>query len=201
MSARARRSPPPPRAWGAGLCDCLQDPSLSCYAVICSCNATGQLYERTSKRGSSCLLVAALLWFLWIAMQSLSTTSNTLLQNVWTFACEWWGGGLRVDRPRRPPHDRERAGLACWPAWPRRRRRVDVLPLHEPAVAAAARPDPLRCVRRHVRRLLHRVLVRLLLDRANASPRAGDREQLHAVLERGRGGARVVESGAACPQR
>ena len=93
MSARARRSPPPPRAWGAGLCDCLQDPSLSCYAVICSCNATGQLYERTSKRGSSCLLVAALLWFLWIAMQSLSTTSNTLLQNVWTFECEWWGGG------------------------------------------------------------------------------------------------------------
>ena len=60
MSARTRRSPPPPRAWSIGLCDCLQNPSLSCYAVICSCNATGQLYERMSQRGSSCLLVAAL---------------------------------------------------------------------------------------------------------------------------------------------
>lgn len=64
---------------------------LTCYAIGCSCNATGQLYERTSKRAGSCFGIAALLWFLWIATQILNSTSANLMQNLFVYECEWWG--------------------------------------------------------------------------------------------------------------
>lgn len=44
----------------------------------CSCNATGQIYERMTARKNACVWVSTLMWFVFVASQLLSTTSNAL---------------------------------------------------------------------------------------------------------------------------
>ena len=47
---------------------------------ICSCNATGQMYERATRSPGACLLIAGLLWALFIITQVLQNTSNAFAQ-------------------------------------------------------------------------------------------------------------------------
>ena len=77
MSAGKRPSPPP-KQWLHGLCTCCDDPSLCCTVFWCSPNATGQAYQRMTKRTSACLLVAVGGWALVIATQIFSQTGNAL---------------------------------------------------------------------------------------------------------------------------
>lgn len=95
--ARRARTPPPGR-WKAGLCACADDPALCCSACFCSCNATGQMYERTTKSGT-CLRISLLCWTLFVLTQVLAQTSNSLA-NVAVAAtqCSWWGCFRAVDR-------------------------------------------------------------------------------------------------------
>lgn len=65
-----------PRAWRAGLCDCCEDPPLACTVCLCSCNATGQTYQRVT--GGGCGAVALALWILFALSQATSQTSNSL---------------------------------------------------------------------------------------------------------------------------
>ena len=78
MPARARQPKQPPKRWLHGLCACCEDPSLSCAVCFCQCNAAGQVYQRAT--GSGCLAVAALMWFLFVATQAFSQSSNALAQ-------------------------------------------------------------------------------------------------------------------------
>lgn len=68
---------PRPHRWLHGLCDCCQDPGLACSVCVCSCNATGQMYQRTT--GGGCLAVSVVLWLLFVASQSLTATSNGIM--------------------------------------------------------------------------------------------------------------------------
>lgn len=77
MPPRAKPKQPPKR-WTHGLCACCEDPSLSCAVCFCQCNAAGQVYQRAT--GSGCLAVAALMWFLFVATQAFSQSSNALAQ-------------------------------------------------------------------------------------------------------------------------
>ena len=77
------KRPTPPQQkgeWSSGLCDCCEDPLLACSMCICPCNATGQVYERSTRTSGSCLWVAALLWALFFVTQILQSTSNSFSQ-------------------------------------------------------------------------------------------------------------------------
>lgn len=67
-----------PGAWTSGLFACCDDPSLCCTVCLCECNATGQLFQRTT--GYGCLGVSVLLWTLFVVTQILGQASNALEQ-------------------------------------------------------------------------------------------------------------------------
>lgn len=77
--------------WRQGLYDCGNDSGLSCLILFCSCNAIGQIFERTTKYAGSCLLISIMGWILFIAVHILSETGNTLTFSAIQRQCEWWG--------------------------------------------------------------------------------------------------------------
>ena len=68
--------------WKNELFACCEDGTLSCYALCCSCNATGQIYQRLTKQPGSCLLIAGVLWMLFIVTQVLNSTSMALVNSL-----------------------------------------------------------------------------------------------------------------------
>lgn len=88
MSRRA------PKEWSHGLCDCCEDASLSCSVCLCECNAAGQMYERTTKRG--CLLISSVLWITFLVSQSMSDTATALAATAEREVCAWWGACITV---------------------------------------------------------------------------------------------------------
>jgi len=73
--------------WKNGLCDCCEDASLACSMCFCHCNAQGQIYERTTKRPGSCLVISAIAWTVFAVTNVLGTVSNALMQDDET--CRW----------------------------------------------------------------------------------------------------------------
>lgn len=74
-SSSARRLP---QQWRAGLFACCDDAPLCCTVTFCQCNAAGQVYQRAT--GGGCLMVAAIMWTLFVITQALSNSSNILAQ-------------------------------------------------------------------------------------------------------------------------
>ena len=70
------------------MCDCCADPPLLAAGCCCACNATGQLYERVTRRANACLVVSALGWSLFLVAQILAQTSNALNRTMWVYVCE-----------------------------------------------------------------------------------------------------------------
>lgn len=71
---------PRPQRWLHNLCDCCQDPTLTCSVCVCSCNATGQMYQRTT--GNGCFAVSLFLWVVFVISQVLTTTSNSIMRST-----------------------------------------------------------------------------------------------------------------------
>ena len=80
-----------PRRWFHGLFSCCEDVPLSCQVFFCECNAIGQMYERTAKRGGACLAIASILWITFFVSQFLSDTSVALATSAVREVCVWWG--------------------------------------------------------------------------------------------------------------
>lgn len=66
-----------PQRWLHDLCDCCQDPTLACAVCLCSCNATGQMYQRAT--GSGCFTISVFLWAIFLTSQALTTSSNSMM--------------------------------------------------------------------------------------------------------------------------
>ena len=69
-----------PQRWLHDLCDCCQDPTLACSVCLCSCNATGQIYQRTT--GSGCFTISVFLWAIFVTSQVLTTTSISIMNST-----------------------------------------------------------------------------------------------------------------------
>ena len=90
-AARRPASGAPSGAWSAGLCDCCQDAGLSCTVCFCSCNATGQVYQRATRRANSCFWISALAWSMFVATQILNSVANAHAQLAVRTECAWFG--------------------------------------------------------------------------------------------------------------
>jgi Cys-rich protein (TIGR01571 family) len=70
------RTAAPSGQWKAQLCDCCTDPSLCCSITFCSCNATGQAYARATRNGKTCMIIAVISWFVFVASQVIAYASR-----------------------------------------------------------------------------------------------------------------------------
>lgn len=86
MSVRTRppvanpsRLPTPSPSWRRGLCDCGQDPALSCTVLACQCSAAGQTYQRA--HGKGCFIIATLLWVFFLTDIVFSEASRQVVED------------------------------------------------------------------------------------------------------------------------
>ena len=93
-----RRASSLPKKWSHGLCDCCEDPSLSCAVCFCECSAVGQMFERATQRRGACLIVSSFLWILFVVSQVISDMSAARATTAVTNEmCAWWGCTLSVN--------------------------------------------------------------------------------------------------------
>ena len=88
MLPRAAAAPPAGK-WSSNLCAVCDDPTLCCTVCVCSCNAAGQVFERTTGRPNTCLIISIFGWFVFIVSQVASQVSQTVGRTAVTTECAW----------------------------------------------------------------------------------------------------------------
>ena len=77
MPPKNKVTTPVAGSWKSEVCDCCQDPALSCCVFWCNANAAGQVYQRFLRKPGTCCCIATLLWFFFIATPVMSQLSQT----------------------------------------------------------------------------------------------------------------------------
>ena len=78
------------QTWSSGICDCAEDPLLCCTVCVCSCNATGQVYQRLTGRANACILISLFGWFVFFFTTIASQISNAMYRTAVERECTWW---------------------------------------------------------------------------------------------------------------